>query len=201
MLLLMSSGSPGKMRVVSPHSPLIKESIPNEAYQRYLAAEALAVWETTVEIVAERTGIKDLELAEIVALAIEDASGEFDMDPWLIVALIRVESFGDPLVVSYAGAIGLTQIMPATGLEIAKALEIEGYSTDMLYDPTINVRMGTYYLRSLLDEFNGDLRISLAAYNWGPTHIASRIIRNKRLPVQYPRKVLRRLERELLWER
>jgi soluble lytic murein transglycosylase len=114
-------------------------------------------------------------------------------------SLIRVESAGDPNIVSRVGAIGLTQIMPATGREIARDLKIADYSTEMLYHPETNVRMGTYYIRKLLDKFDGDLHAALAAYNWGPHHIAMRISRQQALPVQYPGKILGRIPEQPNW--
>ena len=100
---------------------------------------------------------------------------------------------------SRVGAIGLTQIMPATGAEIAQRLEIPNYSTAMLTDPATNVRMGCAYLRELLDRFDGSEHAALAAYNWGPTHIAKRIARREALPVQYPAKILGRIPEQPAW--
>jgi soluble lytic murein transglycosylase len=114
-------------------------------------------------------------------------------------SLIRVESAGDPNIVSRVGAIGLTQIMPATGREIARDLKIADYSTEMLYHPETNIRMGSYYLRKLLNRFDGDLHAALAAYNWGPHHIAMRISRQQALPVQYPGKILKRIPEQPNW--
>lgn len=168
-------------------------------HQRHIAEREAALWEMLVDAIAKETKIEDRELAETVTQAIEDASSEFDLDPWLVASLIRVESAGNPTIVSRVGAIGLTQIMPLTGIEIAKRLEIPNYTTAMLNDPATNVRMGCAYLRELLDRFDGSEHAALAAYNWGPTHIAKRISRREALPVQYPAKILKRVPEQPAW--
>lgn len=185
-------------------APLVAEQMEAEQraqarHQEYLAQREAELWQMLVEKIAEETHIDDPELAERVTRALENASAEFDVDPWLMASLIRVESAGDPNIVSRVGAIGLTQIMPATGREIAGDLEIADYSTKMLYHPETNVRMGTYYLSKLLKRFDGNLHAALAAYNWGPHHIAQRIQRREALPVQYPGKILRRIPEQPKW--
>ena len=169
-------------------------------HEKHLAEREAALWNLLVDAIAKETQIKDRELAETVTEAIEDASSEFDLDPWLVASLIRVESGGDPTIVSRVGAIGLTQIMPRTGAEIAARLKIPNYTTASLNDPATNVRMGCAYLRELLDRF-GSEHAALAAYNWGPTHIAKRIYRREALPVQYPAKILKRIPEQPEWVR
>lgn len=171
----------------------------NIRHQRHIAEREAAMWQQIVETMAAEIGIKDTELAETVAQAVEDASSEFDLDPWLLCSLIRVESGGNPTAVSHVGAIGLTQIMPATGHEIARELGIANYSTDMLNDPALNVRMGASYLRKLLDRFDGSLHAALAAYNWGPGTISKRIRNRETLPVQYPGKILKSIPEQPEW--
>lgn len=171
----------------------------HQRHQRHIAEREAQLWERLVDAIAEETGIKDRDLANTVTQAIEDASSEFDLDPWLVASLIRVESGGNPTIVSPVGAIGLTQIMPLTGAEVAKRLKIEGYTTATLNDPATNVRMGCAYLRELLDRFDGSEHAALAAYNWGPTHIAKRIHRREALPVQYPAKILKRVPEQPAW--
>jgi len=89
------------------------------------------------------------------------------LDPAFVLAVIRQESVFNPVVVSSAGAIGLMQIMPATGADIARALG-ERFSTDSLIRPFANIRYGTFYLRQLLDQFRGNEVLAIASYNGGP---------------------------------
>ena len=100
--------------------------------------------------------------AEILASA-----EEFDLDPYLVCGVIFTESAFRPEARSNVGALGLMQLMPATGLEEAELLEIEGVTEDRLTEPALNIRLGCNYLRKLLDEF-GTESVALAAYNAGP---------------------------------
>lgn len=200
LMLALAGVSPGDINeqpVVPQH--VIDHLKAHARHQKYLAQREAELWQMQVDAIAEETLIEDRELAEIVTQAIEDASGEFDLSPWLIASLIRVESAGNPTAVSRVGAIGLTQIMPKTGAEIAARLEIPNYTTASLNDPALNVRMGCAYLRELLDRFGGNKHAALAAYNWGPSHIAKRIKRREALPVQYPAKILERIPEQPAW--
>jgi soluble lytic murein transglycosylase-like protein len=141
----------------------------------------------------------DLELAERITHAIENSATEFDMDPWLIVALIRVESAGNPSAISRVGARGLTQVMPATGREIAKDLGVKWEGEQMLHDVETSVRFGTYYLSKLILQFDGNLHAAVAAYNWGPQNISKRLERGTPLPVQYPGKVFKHVKLTQNW--
>ncbi len=100
--------------------------------------------------------------AEILASA-----EEFDLDPYLVCGVIFTESAFHTEAKSNVGALGLMQLMPATGLEEAELLEIEGVTEDRLTEPALNIRLGCNYLRKLLDEF-GTESVALAAYNAGP---------------------------------
>ncbi len=91
----------------------------------------------------------------------------WNIDPCLTYAVIRQESLFDPEVVSPAGAIGLMQIMPATGKTIARELG-EPFSVETLYTPEGNIRYGTFYLYKLLKKFDNNREFALAGYNGGP---------------------------------
>lgn len=103
--------------------------------------------------------------AEILASA-----EEFDLDPYLVCGVIFTESAFRPEARSNVGALGLMQLMPATGLEEAELLEIEGVTEDRLTEPALNIRLGCNYLRKLLNEF-GTESVALAAYNAGPGRV------------------------------
>jgi soluble lytic murein transglycosylase len=181
-------------------SPQVIE-VPKEQarHQAYLAERDAELDRRIVQKVAQETLITDLTFAKLVSDALEDSASEFDVDPWLLVSLIRVESAGNPNAVSKVGALGLMQIMPATGKQIAADLGIEWTGPEMLFDPVLNIRMGTYYLSHLLAIFHGNLHAALAAYNWGPGHIRDRITQRRKLPVEYARKILGRLPEAPPW--
>jgi len=92
---------------------------------------------------------------------------EHNVDPFLVTALMRVESRFRPYVVSEKGARGLMQVMPDTGRWVAEELGIDGFDPEMLHDPRVNLRIGTWYLASLEREFGGNTVLVLAAYNAG----------------------------------
>jgi soluble lytic murein transglycosylase len=90
-----------------------------------------------------------------------------NLDPFLVAALARQESEFNPKAVSVSSARGLTQIMPSTGRELSRRLRIRPYSTARLFQPQVNLQMGTYYLRSVVDSVDGRWEAALAAYNAG----------------------------------
>ena len=94
-------------------------------------------------------------------------SREQSLDPYLVAALVRQESEFNPDAISRAKAYGLTQILPSTGRSINRRLRMRHYSTRMLLRPDANLRMGTYYFRTLLDQMSGEVAATLASYNAG----------------------------------
>ena len=92
------------------------------------------------------------------------------LDPDLIGAVIYAESRYDPAAVSPRGALGLMQIMPETGAWIAQQLGLPEPAARDLLDVELNIRLGAWYLRYLLDRF-GDPETALAAYNAGPSNV------------------------------
>jgi soluble lytic murein transglycosylase len=101
---------------------------------------------------------------------------EFGVDPALLRGLVRQESVFEPQARSRAGALGLTQLMPATAKSLARSVLRARYRTAFLYDPGVNARLGAAYFRQLLDRFGGKPVFALAAYNGGPTRMA-RVLR------------------------
>ena len=89
---------------------------------------------------------------------------------WLVAGVIRQESAFNPKAESRAGARGLMQLMPPTAQEMAHRLGLSYRPAD-LYDPQVSLRLGTAYLRELLDDFHGNLELALASYNGGPNRI------------------------------
>jgi soluble lytic murein transglycosylase len=95
-------------------------------------------------------------------------SASLGLDPLLLFALIRQESLYDDQVASWAGAIGLAQIMPATGQWIAEMIGWPGYEVGLLQRPYLNLKFGAWFLDRLLDQAEGDVFTALAGYNGGP---------------------------------
>jgi len=87
--------------------------------------------------------------------------------PDLLQALMREESALDPAVISQAGAVGLTQLMPSTAAAVAKRLGMGPIHPETLTDPAINIRIGAAYLGELLGRYGGQPALALAAYNAG----------------------------------
>jgi len=88
-------------------------------------------------------------------------------DPLLVNAVIKAESSFDPNALSPAGAMGLMQLMPATGRHLAKAHKVRLTSEAQLFEPSINVRLGALHLAALIKEFDGALAPAIASYNAG----------------------------------
>jgi soluble lytic murein transglycosylase len=89
------------------------------------------------------------------------------LDPYVVAALIRQESEFNPNAISRAKAYGLTQVLPSTGRQISRRVGITRFSPAMLFEPDVNLKLGTYYLKSLLDQQNGKWEQTLASYNAG----------------------------------
>jgi len=99
---------------------------------------------------------------------IDKYSGQFNVDPLFVLAVIREESRFQPDAGSYAGALGLMQIIPKTGKGIASQLGISNFTSQMLLDPETSIKMGAYYLSKQLESFNQNKYYACGAYNGGP---------------------------------
>ena len=93
---------------------------------------------------------------------IVQAAWRYQVDPYLIRAIIFAESGYNPRAKSKKGARGLMQLMPST----AKSLGVQD-----IFDPVQNIDGGVRYFRTLLDRFDGDVQLALAAYNAGSRHV------------------------------
>lgn len=98
-------------------------------------------------------------------------SEKHEIDPYLVASIINVESKYDKFALSPKEAKGLMQISPQTGQWSSEILEIENYNGEDLFDPDLNIKMGTWYINRLFKEFNGNLDLVLAAYNAGSGNV------------------------------
>lgn len=153
--------------------------VAGEPWLLYRLARALddqgdveAAARTAARLVVDRAGARPdiLRLAypsdyQDLAAAEAEANG---FQPFLLLALVRQESFFDPDAQSSAGALGLTQVIPSTADEIAGQLDATDFTYIDLLRPNVSIRFGSHYLGNQLELFEGDLSAALAAYNGGP---------------------------------
>ncbi|HSN85412.1 MAG TPA: lytic transglycosylase domain-containing protein [Thermoanaerobaculia bacterium] len=110
------------------------------------------------DLEAQRRLLNDLPFGNAMALAAE----RHEVDGLLLAAVVEMESRFRPTAVSPRGAVGLMQVLPATGAM---------YGRNDLSDPHVNLDVGSRYLRRLLRDYDGDLELALAAYNAGPAAV------------------------------
>jgi soluble lytic murein transglycosylase len=96
----------------------------------------------------------------------------YDVDPFLVYAIMKVESKYDTLAISRSGAKGLMQIMDKTGAWGASQVSIKDYTHDVLFKPEVNVQIGCWYISKLIRQYEGNMSMALAAYNAGTGNIA-----------------------------
>ncbi len=101
------------------------------------------------------------DLPDIIA----SASSKYEVDRNLIYGIIEIESSFRIIIISHKGACGLMQLMPRTA---------QGMKIFNIFAPKHNIYGGTRYIKELLDRFNGNLKLAIVAYNWGPSHMEKR---------------------------
>ncbi|MCB9475918.1 MAG: lytic transglycosylase domain-containing protein [Deltaproteobacteria bacterium] len=138
------------------------QSVQSQPAATTAAAPEAAPEKTAAVDPAERLHDLDNPKAKSVERIVDYASKHYGVPKRIIHAVIKAESSYNPKATSPVGAQGLMQLMPGTAKEL-------GVSD--AYDPFQNVMGGTRYLRQLLDRYDGNLRNTLAAYNWGPHRV------------------------------
>jgi soluble lytic murein transglycosylase-like protein len=118
----------------------------------------------------------EFDVPVTLAKDIHEAAVLEEIDPRMAFGLVRAESRFREKIVSPVGAVGLTQVMPATARWL-----VPGTSTADLKDPETNLKVGFKYLRSLLDRYDGDRELALTAYNRGPGTV-SKLLKKGRDP-------------------
>lgn len=131
----------------------------DERGHRVYESEPAAVWNSA----RARCGGERAGLRERIGAVIQQAAARHQVDPDLVRAMVQVESNFDPFAVSNKGAMGLMQLMPQTARQ---------WNLLSPFDPEQNVDAGVKHLKSLLNNYAGDVTLSLAAYNAGERAVA-----------------------------
>ena len=116
-------------------------------------------------------------------------SRSYQLDPLLVLAIIKSESDFRPDVKSNAGAIGLMQIRPIVMKEVG--LEINILEPKDLWCPYKNTHLGIHYFTFLLGKYRNNMEKALVAYNIGPTALYQKILADEEIPLAYYQKVMR----------
>ncbi|MGE5329434.1 MAG: lytic transglycosylase domain-containing protein [Deltaproteobacteria bacterium] len=138
---------------------------------------------------------------------VDKYSNEFDIDPFLVFAVMKAESNFDKYAVSGKGAKGLMQITDKTGVWAAEKIGIKDFSSSNLFIPDVNIHIGCWYLSKLKKQFDGNITLAITAYNGGSGRVQE-WLRNEKLSStgkslekipfietdKYVRKVLREYE-------
>jgi hypothetical protein len=122
---------------------------------------------------------------ERLAKMLVEEGGRAGIDPLFLAAVIRVESAFYTGAVSNKGAMGLMQVMPETGREVAGLIGMEWTGPEQLHDLEINVRLGVFYLDQLLEMYKGNYRLALTAYNRGPANVRFIVRRHGKLEPRF----------------
>jgi soluble lytic murein transglycosylase len=141
--------------------------------------------------------------AELVDQA---TAGPDSVPPQLVYSIMREESGYRPQVRSVSGARGLLQIMEPTALRLAQAVGRNDFAADDLFEPSVNIHLGTHYLGELSKRFPGRLSAAIASYNAGPTAVGEWVVRDghreddewvESIPYEQTRGYVRRVLRSL----
>jgi len=146
------------------------------ASDRLGAVQLAATWglhQFAISGLAQLGQMDDLDLRFPIAFAepVQRYAQSRQLDPALVLAIMRRESIFDPAAQSPVGARGLMQLMPATGRIIAAREGDPALQPADLLEPERNLAYGTAYLAKLLDDFNDRLIFAVAAYNAGPAKV------------------------------
>lgn len=134
-----------------------------------ITAQTRPVWE-----VAYPNAFRDL---------IEKHTAPAGVEPDLLQALMREESALDPKALSWAGALGLTQLMPSTAKGVARELKVKNFKVDALLHPELNIRFGAHYLGGLIKKFKGHTPYAVGSYNAGSGAVNRWRANNPALPL------------------
>ena len=172
---------------------LLSEKYENEKLIQYQRSKIEQLEEKLkiLEIIEDfQIGMRPSEIGTL-ANVIYEQSRKYGYDPLLLLALIQVESSFKKEVVSNKGAMGLMQMKPSIGSDVANRRGVDWYNRSMLFEPDYNVELGSLYLFELVLKF-GDVKEAITAYNIGETRLRNIRRQDGQPPQQYLSKVLRK---------
>ena len=143
---------------------LMREYARNRAYARSVAL-ATQIYLPSDELDRHRYPLAYWE-------TIQQTAEKKGLDPYLVLALIRQESLFDPKALSSASAYGLMQLLPSTAVRAAAQLGLPPPQPQKLYEPELNLMLGTHYLKELLQRYSNNPVKAIAAYNAGENAVA-----------------------------
>lgn len=138
---------------------------------RKVKKSVLVVFCIAIGLFACYTAIRTLYPLNNIEL-IYKYSKKYDLDPAFVCAVIRTESRFSAAAVSPKGASGLMQLMKQTADWGATEIGLEGYSYDKIFEPEVNIELGCWYLSKLMNQYGGDEKTMLAAYNAGSGNVS-----------------------------
>ncbi len=178
--LSLSTGGVPPLGLTSSRADLVAGEAP-------WTPEVPAVESALRELAPPLSRLSRREAARVARTLVAEAR-RASFSPEFVLAVIQVESGGNPFAVSPKGALGLMQLLPTTGRAVAAELGLRWDGPETLFDPVRNVRLGVAYLERLRARY-GNLSIALTAYNWGPTRVSDMLRRSERIPAGYSRRV------------
>src|SRR5437868_6223821 len=144
-----------------------------------IAGVGLSALAITLAVPLFRKAVNEFTLPLSYSDVIREQAAEKHLDPALIAAVIYAETKFIPRT-SSAGAQGLMQILPGTAEFLARRSGATTFTVSDLATPSVNIAYGSYYLRYLLDRYNGQEVPALAAYNGGETNVDAWLARARR---------------------
>lgn len=117
-----------------------------------------------------------------LAYTIVAEAADARMDPLFVASVIKSESTFNKTARSYAGALGLMQLMPDTARFVSKMNSWGWFGTEQLKDPSYNIKLGVSYLKYLHAMYNGNKELMLIAYNWGPANLSDALKNGSSIP-------------------
>ena len=172
-LFSLGCGSRPAKSTMTPSPTISKRALPPE--------KTAAVADGTRSSTLNRRGSWSLTSEKVreISPLVSRASRDYGIPPDIIYAVIWVESRFNPRAVSPVGAKGLMQLMPKTAKYLAERIEWDDHINE--FKPEFNISAGSYYIARLIEQFDGNEDLALAAYNAGPTKVR-RWLENGSLP-------------------